>query len=107
MSNFLEVADRLRYSGRVESLYTAAFETVFKARAQLQSVHSKAELDLHNIESVFGAFEMAKRFCKPFGDLQHEEIERLSNAMRLLIVRTLELTSQFRWRLGIENSQRL
>jgi NAD-dependent SIR2 family protein deacetylase len=102
MSNFLEVADRLRDSGRVESLYNSAFETVFKARAQLQSVHSKAELDLHNIESVFGAFEMAKRFRKPFGDLTHEEIERLGDEMRLLIVRTLELTSRFRWQIRHE-----
>jgi len=97
MGNFLEVADRLRYSGDVGTLYTEAFETVFKARAELQSVHSKAHLDLYNIESVFGAFEMAKRFRKPFGDLKYEEVAQLGNAMRLVIVRTLELTSRFGW----------
>jgi hypothetical protein len=98
MGNFLEVADRLRYSGNIGDLYTEAFDTVFKARAQLQSVHSKARLDVYNIESVFGAFEMAKRFRKPFGDLNYEEIAQLGSAMRLLIVRTLELTSRFQWR---------
>lgn len=97
MGNFLEVADRLRYSGNIGSAYTEAFETVFKARSELQTVHSKARLDLHNIESVFGAFEMAKRFRKPFGDLKIEEVAQLGSAMRLLIVRTLELTSRFQW----------
>lgn len=96
MANFLEVADGLLRSGDVGPFYKAAFETVFKARAQLQSVHSKARLDLYNIESVFGAFEMARRFRKPFGDLDLKDVERLGDSMRLLILRTLELTTRFR-----------
>lgn len=102
MSNFLEVAEGLQRSGKIESFYESAFKDVFEAQTELQSVHSKAQLDLHNIESVFGAFEMAKRFRKPFGNLQYEQIEKLGGQMRLLIARTLELTSDFHWRQRIE-----
>lgn len=98
MMDFLDVADQLRSRDQLGNLYVDAFDTVFKARAELRSVHSKAQLDIHNIESVFGAFEMAKRFRKPFGDLDHNDIAKLSDAMKLLIVRTLELRTTFRKR---------
>lgn len=94
MASFLDVADRLRYSNLAEP-YETSFETVFNARSQLQSVHSKARLDLHNIESVFGAFEMARRFQSRFGNFSAEEILELNNCMRLLIGHTLEMSTRF------------
>src|SRR5256885_208818 len=95
MSNFLDVADGLRHSTKIGEPYDSAFETVFKARAQLQSVHSKARLDVHNIEAVFGAFEIARRFRKSFGSLTIDDVQGLSRCMRLLISSTLERTTRF------------
>ena len=95
MSDFLDKADDLRNAARLAEPYRAAFDRVFKARAQLQSVHSKARLDLHNIESVFGAFEIARKFRKSFGNLTVEDVQSLSLSMRLLIASTLELTTSF------------
>jgi NAD-dependent SIR2 family protein deacetylase len=107
MADFLEIADKIRYTTLFPTLaepsnerYSTAFSEVFSARSQLQSVHSKARLDLHNIESVFGAFEMAKRFRKGFGTLKFEDIQHLSDSMRRLIVRTLELTTKFAYSNG-------
>jgi hypothetical protein len=95
MSTFLDVADRLRNSRQLIHPYESAFKSVFEARAQLQSVHSKARLDVHNIESVFGAFEIARRFKKGFGKLKDEDVNGLSRSMRLLISSTLESTTRF------------
>jgi hypothetical protein len=69
----------------------------FAGRAQLQAVHSKATLDLHNIESVFAAFEMAKRFRRNLGTLDTRQVSGLSDSMRALIVRTLEMSLRFPW----------
>ncbi|MHB1587420.1 MAG: hypothetical protein ACYCRH_08255 [Acidiferrobacteraceae bacterium] len=59
MADFLDVARTLWETQKV-STSAPAFETVFKAIGHLQQVHSKAELDIINIESVFAAFEMGK-----------------------------------------------
>lgn len=40
--------------------YRDAFDLVFKARAELQVAQSKARFDIHNLEAVFAAFEMAE-----------------------------------------------
>ena len=58
--------------------------------------HSKATLDLENIESVFEAFEMAGLFGRALDNLEKAEVEELSPALRKLIARTLERTIQFR-----------
>ena len=63
---------------------------MFKARAALQAVHSKSNLDLDNIESVFAAFEMAALFKRPLGALDVKDVQNLPSAMRRLIVETLE-----------------
>src|SRR5258707_9413910 len=116
MGNFLEVADTLRHSPRIgtyrdragkEHAYREDFDRVFKARAQLQPVHSKAALDLYNLESVFGAFEMAKRFRKNFGSLNTDEVANLSQSMRRLIMRSLELTMRFVMSDGLTLTDRL
>jgi hypothetical protein len=59
--------------------------------SRLQVVHSKADLDLVNLESVFGAFEMA-RLLGSFADAPEIEVERLSDDMRQVIKITLEQT---------------
>jgi hypothetical protein len=90
MWNFLDEAERLRDSNAVADS-SAEFNLVFKALAALNQTHSKATLDVINIESVFAAFEMAKLLGR-LGTLTQDEIDQLPNAMRRVIVRTLEQT---------------
>jgi len=63
--------------------------------AALSQVHSKAAVDIHNIESVFAAFEMAKLLGR-LGDMPQNQIDRLPHAMQRVIARTLEATIQLR-----------
>lgn len=59
MADFLDKARDLRaLNGSSE--FEEDLHRVFAAIAHLQSVHSKSELDIVNLESVFGAFEMAE-----------------------------------------------
>jgi hypothetical protein len=46
-------------------------------------------LDLDNLESLFGAFEMARLFGR-LGNLADPELQELGSAIRQLIVRTIE-----------------
>jgi NAD-dependent SIR2 family protein deacetylase len=91
MNDFLDVADGLRKNPatRVPEL-----DLVFRGRDALQSVLSKASIDLLNLESVFAAFEMAK-LLRRLGLLSIEEIDALPGAMARLIQCTLETTITF------------
>ena len=66
-----------------------AFALVKKARAQLTRAHSKAQLNIRNVESVFAAFEMSELFGR-LGNLTPDEISQLTPAMRRMIVYTIE-----------------
>jgi NAD-dependent SIR2 family protein deacetylase len=57
----------------------------------LQQVHSKATLDVDNVESVFSAFEMAQ-IIGVFGDYDQSRISKLDHAMRSVIAETIEKT---------------
>ena len=90
MWNFLDEAERLRDSPEGKD-FANEFNLVFKALSALNQTHSKATLDVINIESVFAAFEMGKLLGR-LGTLTPDEINQLPNAMRRVIVRTLEHT---------------
>lgn len=93
MWNFLEVARELERGGLVADS-EAEFRLVFKGQSALQSVHSKFRLDHRNLESVFAAFEMS-RITGKLGSMEPDEVQGLPDAMRRLIVRTLEETMLF------------
>ena len=95
MADFLDVARNLQKSGRVRAA-DEGFKAVFKGISALQQVHSKSQLDIQNVESVFSAFEMARTLRKLPGVEDPEEIERLGDAMRSVIVNTIEQTLQFK-----------
>lgn len=59
MANFLDVASDLLHTGRASEKSTH-FHQVFKAIGDLQTVHSKAQLDLNNIESIFTVLELGR-----------------------------------------------
>lgn len=93
MSDFLDKAADLLVTGRVNKR-RIQFEKVFSAIGGLQQVHSKAQLDLNNIESVFTAFELAKIIQRLPG-VPTSEIPEVIAALKQLIVSTLERTMQF------------
>ena len=89
MDRFIDAASTLYRTGTNSPEDQEAFGMVLKARSKLQTVHSKATLDLNNIESLFGAFEMAALLGK-LSDLQQEEIIRLPSHTNRVIARTIE-----------------
>lgn len=93
-SNFMDKARSLLRGGDLHLEDAGAFRLVFKARDALKAVHSKADLDLTNIEVLFSAFEMAALFGR-LGSLSEEEVQSLPGAMRRLISRTVELSMEF------------
>jgi hypothetical protein len=92
MSNFLDRAHdlwRLKQVAAEES-----FAATFGAIGELQRVHSKADLDLQNLEAVFGALEMAQTLAS-LGSLPPESVSCLTSAISDVIVQTLEATMLF------------
>lgn len=93
MDNFLNVARDLLRSGEVEKA-SNAFNDVLDAVGELNAVHSKANLDVDNIESVYTAFEMGRLLGKLPGIRDEERIEGLTSAIRKVIGYTLEKTTK-------------
>lgn len=93
MADFIDRAS-LRYAVETDSRFKLAFESVFRAIADLQAVHAKAFLDTDNIEALFGAVEMGMLINK-FGTHQPSEISVLRESLVSVIVRTLEYSMPF------------
>ena len=93
MSDFLDVADGLWRTNSVGDK-AASFKQVFAAIGAMQSVQSKAQLDLTNIESVFNALEMA-RILKKFPGSADASVEATIEALKILITTTLDQTIKF------------
>ncbi len=70
------------------------FERVFKTIGDLQAVHSNAQLDLTNIESIFTALEIA-RVTRRLPGTEPDQINKVIASFKRLIVRTLEATLEF------------
>lgn len=92
MNNFLDVAHDLWKKGQVKEL-ESNFSDVFGAIAALQAVHSKAQLDINNVESVFAILEMAA-ILKKFPTFSVEQIQKTIDSLKLLIGVTIEKTLQ-------------
>jgi hypothetical protein len=90
MNDFLDRAEYLWRAGQIRE-GGGSFERVFQAISELQQVHSKSQLDIQNVESVFAAFEMAKTINK-FADYSRQRIAELVSAMKEVIVKTIERT---------------
>ena len=94
MSNFLDKARRLLFSGAVQGR-GGDFAKVFEAIGKLQAVHSKAQdLDITNVESVFAAIEMAKLLGRMPG-YDVGDIDAVMAALKTVIAYTLESTLNF------------
>lgn len=93
MYDFLDTASRLLSTGEVNHK-REHFERVFMAISSLQAVHSKSQLDLNNIESIFTALEIANVLGK-LPNFKPEEIPNVIASLKELIVATLECTILF------------
>lgn len=93
MRDFLDTASRLMSVDDVGEKRDH-FERVFKAISALQAVHSKSQLDLNNIESIFTALEIAKILGKLPG-FEPNEIPLVIASLKEVIVTTLENTIEF------------
>ncbi|MFA5146951.1 MAG: hypothetical protein WC515_06245 [Candidatus Omnitrophota bacterium] len=93
MADFLEKADELRKTDNLGE-YKSDFDDVFNAISALQPVHSKSELNLDNIESVFAAFEMGQ-LINMLPNLSKNNTDSLLLSMKRLIYKTLEKTILF------------
>lgn len=94
MSDFLDIADDLWKSNVVIGGQPQYFSRVFAAIGALQAVHSKAQLDLGNIESVFNALEMA-RILRKFPGPESASVEEAIEALKYVITLTLEHRIRF------------
>src|SRR6266536_2438190 len=94
MKEFLDTAHNLWKLNQVGKDADPCFKLVFEAVAALQAVHSKSQLDLDNIESIFTTCEMAKTLGRFPGEAG-KDIDGLIRALKVVIVKTLELTMRF------------
>jgi hypothetical protein len=90
MGNFLDVAEELLMTNAVND-YREAFQEVFSIISDLQIIHSKSYLQLDNIETLFGAIEMA-RIIDRMGTRTGDGIFVARESLIKLIVKTLEKT---------------
>ncbi len=93
MNDFLDTASRILSTNEAGDK-KEDFERVFKVVSALQSVHSKAQLDLNNIESIFTSLEIANILQKLPG-FRADEIPLAIASLKELIVVTLEETIKF------------
>jgi hypothetical protein len=93
MLEFLDVAKDLLLSGKVEDK-RPDFERVFKIIGKLQAVHSKAQLDLMNLESIFTILELGK-VLKRIPGIKAPEINRAIDSLKTVIAKTLEVAMKF------------
>ncbi len=95
VSDFLNIAADLKLSHpNIDP--DGHFERVFITRSRLQSVHSKADLDLNNIEALYTALELGKVIKKLPGTNDPDDIAKTIESLKALIVRTLEERILFR-----------
>lgn len=90
MAEFLDVAELLWRRGEVQ-VGREDFERVFTTLARLYVVHSKAELDLTNIESAFATLEMARTLSRLPGTSE-DQISAVISSLKRVIAKTIELT---------------
>jgi hypothetical protein len=90
MANFLERAEQLIGS-------SASLQAVSRAISELQIAHSKADLDLYDLEAVFGIFEMARLIpIAQLPALQNENAAlELISSLKAAIAETLEVSTLF------------
>lgn len=92
MSNFLDKSQDLLTYNKIGD-YREDFELVFRAISCLQSIHSKTNISIHNIENVFAMFEMGK-LLKKIPNFPTNKISKLISSIKKVIYVTLNETTK-------------
>jgi hypothetical protein len=95
MANFIDVAKDLLRSGEVNE-FGGDFEHVFNFLQRSQIVHSKAALDLTNLESIFTALEIADLISEKPGSTERDAPAAVLASLKRMIAVTLERKIKFR-----------
>lgn len=98
VKDFLTTASALQAKRQPASDFEC-FQRVLDAIDALQAVHPKTQMDLDNLEEVFGAFEMAN-MIGVFPGHAPEQIPELLLSFKRLLIDTLERTTVFRYSNG-------
>ena len=91
MNNFLDTAQDLlnrdafaAYPGEEK-----AVQGIFTLISQLEAIHSRAPIDLNNIESLFGLIEMGN-IIKKIGNINPRRLNSYKESLITMITRTIE-----------------
>jgi hypothetical protein len=98
MNNFLDTAQDLLNRGSFDKNPNerhSIFE-IFQLISKLESIHSRAPIDLNNIESLFGLIEMGNIIGKIGHIDDSEKIKYYRDSLITLITRTLEESMEFK-----------
>jgi len=93
MKDFLSVARRIWREGRASEI-AGDFDIVWDVMSQLQVVHSKAKLDIQNIEEIFSLLDMGETLAK-FPSLSNTTPREAMASLKRVIAATLELSLRF------------
>lgn len=89
MSNFIETATDLAIQNKFTN--NSDILKLLKTIRNLRSIYAKSQIDLNNLETMLGLFEMAKTISFKFSGLKHNQIINLYIQM---IIETIEITSK-------------
>jgi len=90
MNNFLDEARFLYENDKIDEMFKDDFKRALTASDNLYKISQKSNLDLENIESVYSLFEMGKFMKKLPGVSNWEDIEKIINSLKILILYTLD-----------------
>jgi hypothetical protein len=86
MNDFLDRAEKVR--GTIQDDDAQAFDLTFRGIEEINAGLAWAHV-ADNLEAIFSVFEMAK-LCGRLGRLESEKVKQLPDALRRVILRTLE-----------------
>lgn len=96
MNEFLKESDRLNKKGQIEEIFKDDFDRVFTAINKLDPIYARANIDFENIEKVYSIFEMGRFIKKLPGIDNPEDINKIVNSLKVLILETLDKTITIR-----------
>lgn len=89
MKDFYRVASEI-YSNTKDERVQEHFSTIFEFINKLQKAQAKANIDLHNIEQVYTALEMAKLLSLDHLKVKNMSWKRMDEAMKFFLTYNIE-----------------
>lgn len=101
MSQFVDsIEDELPNQPREDRIH---FQTVLDEHIRLRQTQIKTNIDLDNIEALYGILEVA-HICGAFPDYSEEDVPPVISSLRFVIARTIESRMEFPLSDGIATS---